>query len=100
MQLQIFDCLGQHPSQNVGSRSYSVVLEQVNQFTQSAVVAAVGGGLHVWRFQTAAQSTAHFVRGLNRFLRECEGAYQPFAADGAQPSCDGAHGRKTILTDW
>src|SRR5579872_2727556 len=60
MWLQLFDCLSEHSSQNVRGRPDSVVLEQMNQFAQAAVVATVGGGLDVWRFQPAAQSAARF----------------------------------------
>ncbi len=52
--LQVFHGLGQHASQNIGRGPNLVVFEQMNQLTQAALIASVGSGFDVWRFQTAA----------------------------------------------
>jgi hypothetical protein len=73
----------------------------MNQFTQAALVAPVGCGLDVGRFESAAQSTTSLAGfRIISFGRECEWAYQPFATDGTKPASNRLHGPKTIFTNW
>ena len=75
----------------------------MNQFTQAALIAPVGCGLDVRRFETAAQSTTSLSRLMLKtviFGRECEWAYQPFATDGTKPACNWQHCSEAIFTNW
>src|SRR5580693_4293800 len=104
--LQIFNCFHQHAAQDIRRRSNLVIFEQMNEFTQTALIAAVGCCFDVRRFETAAQSTpslARFRRITFRrmtFGRESEGAYKPFATDGTESARDWQHCSKTIFTNW
>jgi len=103
--LQTFDCFGEHASQNISGRSNLVVFEQMNQFAQTAVIAPISRGLHIRRFETAAQSTANLngFRGMSwrraRFSGECEWAYQPLSTDGTKPAGDRPNFAKTVFTN-
>ena len=99
--LQIFDRLREHASQHIRRRTNLVVFEQMNQLPQSAFITPVGGGLDVWRFKTAAQS-AKSLAGCRResLSRECKGAHQSLAADGAESASDRRHRMQAIFTHW
>ncbi len=73
------DRLGQHSSKNIGRRAHAAILQQMNQFAQSAFVAAVSGRTRKGRFDAAAQPAPGLACGAgNRIWGK-----QPLAADGA-----------------
>jgi hypothetical protein len=83
----------QHTSENIGGGTDSVILEEMNELAKAALVAAVGGGFYIRRFQAAAEGTTSLT-----FREECKGR-QALTADRAKAAGHGANGRKTVLTN-
>src|SRR5579863_4051161 len=89
--LQILDSFGKHAPQNIRRGSNLVVFEQMNQLTQAAFIAAVGRGLDVRRFETAAQAAKGLDSSTRRFGRKGEGNHQPLATNGTQSAGNWSH---------
>jgi hypothetical protein len=53
--------LRQHPSQHIGRRTHLLILQQVNEFAEPTIVAAVSRGLFKRGTQEPAQSTNGFL---------------------------------------
>src|SRR5215472_10250361 len=86
------DNLGQHPSQHVCCRTHQLILQQMNKFAQSAIIAAIGGCLLEGRNQAPAQS----ADGLLIPPRESVRAAKPLATERTYSLSYGTNVRKTL----
>ena len=68
----------------------------MNQLAQPAVVAAVGDGFLKRGIEAAAQPTERFIV----FAGERGQVQEPFSADGADFSRNGANRQKAVIADW
>ena len=59
-------CFRQHAAQDHGSRPHLFIFQQVNQFAQPAVVAAIGHRSGKGRLHSSAQTTASFAQRRHR----------------------------------
>jgi len=73
-----------------------LVLQKVNQFPESTVIASVGNSHVKGRSHPAAQATARLIA----FGSEGIGTHQALATNGTDPTCDRTHGRQAIFTNW
>ena len=76
-------------------RTNLLVFEQVNQLSQTAVVASVSQGASEWRAFLPAHSTTRFGCAF----RDGMNAYQAFSAEIARSTCDGPHGGEALFTN-
>ena len=85
------DGLGQVPAQKLRRRPDIFILQQVDQVTQFAVIAAIGNRPHISRPRAAAHATEAFA------FRNGGEMEEPFAADKAKLAIDGVHCTDALL---
>src|SRR5215472_79342 len=90
------DNLGQHPSQNVRCRTHQLILQQMNKFAKSAIIAAIGCGLLEGRNQAPAQSADGFPVPPRESVR----AAKRLATERTNPFSGRTNVRKTLSAYW
>ena len=96
---QLVDRLSQHASQNVRRRPHRRILQQINQFPQSAIVAAISRRSHKKRFAAPAQSAERRALILILILRQRMRRENALAANRTHSTPDALQAVEILLAD-
>jgi hypothetical protein len=92
---ELRDGLAQQATENIGSGTHSTEFQQVNQFAQAGLVAAVRYGSRKQRFDPAAQSALRRICAPKCVRRE-----DPLATRKADGTLNGMNRLQAFATNW
>ena len=91
--LQSRNSLPQHSSKNVGGWAHAAILQQMNQFAQTAFITAVSRGTRKYGLDATAQPAAR----LAAVIGECVRRKEPLATQAANPTRYRPHSIQAFL---